>query len=58
MKGESSKGGSVQQQMLDELRQISGGIAQLISAQEQLVKIMQLILENALADNDDSPDPK
>ena len=44
--------------MLDELRQISGGIAQLISAQEQLVKIMQLILENALADNEDSPDPK
>ena len=30
----------------------------LVSAQEQLVKIMQLILENALADNDDPPEPK
>ena len=58
IKGESSKGGSVQQQMLDELRQISGGIAQIVSTQEQLVKIMQLILENALADVDPPPEPK
>ena len=58
VKGESSKGGSVQQQMLDELRQISGGIAQIVSTQEQLVKIMQLILENALADVDPPPAPK
>ena len=58
MKEESSKGGSVQQQMLEELRQISGGIAQLISSQDQLVKIMQLILDNALADNETSTEPE
>ena len=58
VKGESSKGGSVQQQMLEELRQISGGIAQIVSSQDQLVKIMKLLLDNALAANDSSPDPE
>ena len=58
VKGESSKGGSVQQLMLEELRQISGGIAQLISSQEQLVKIMQLLLDNALAAKEPSPEPE
>ena len=57
VKAESSKGGSVQQQMLEELPQISGEIGQIVSTQEQLVKIMQLLLEIALADNKEPPTP-
>ena len=55
-KAESSQGGTAQQQMIHELKQISNGIGLLVSGMDQLNTMMKLLLDNQLS-KDNSVDP-
>ena len=55
-KGEGSKGGTAQHQMLHELKQISNGIGLLVSGMEQLNTTMKLLLDHQLSTTE-SVDP-